>query len=97
LVGERKRAPYEAVLRGRPAQGAAGRRESDALFKALSPESGRGLKGATVTVRKAGSGVVLRIEATNLRALRASVNSYLRWGGLAVDVARSAGGGPEEE
>ncbi len=96
-MAERKVAAFTAVLRARPARGAKGKRQADALFESLLPEAGRGLPGAKVTVRRAGAGVELKIETTNLRALRACVNSYLRWGGLAVDVARSAQGVAEEE
>src|SRR5689334_8499837 len=98
MVAQKERAPYVAVLRSKPRRGSGGARESAALFEALSPEAGRGLAGAEVKLRRlAGGSVEVRIEATSLRALRASVNSYLRWSTLAVEVARSAGEGGEEE
>lgn len=87
-----KRTPYVAVFTARPAKGARARRQLEALRQALAPESGRGLPGATVHLKSVSSGRALeiRIEATNLRALRASVNSYLRWSALAEEVASAA-------
>jgi len=50
------------------------------LWEALKPETSSSLSGRTRTGIRAGpAGVTLRIEASDLNALRAALNSYVRW------------------
>ena len=69
-----------------------------AVVRALAPEAGRDLPGAQVSVRPSSGGraVEIDVEAESLRALRASVNSYLRWATLAIDVSERARAAEEE-
>lgn len=69
------------------------------LRRALAPEAGHALPGATVTLRKTDGGRALgvRIEADSLRALRAATNSYLRWTTLAAEVVEAAASVAEQE
>jgi len=80
-------------------QGPGAAARARALAKALGPESGRQLPGSRVTIRGGGpvGTVELRIEAHSLRALRAAVNSHLRWASLAVEIAKVAGERPGDE
>jgi len=73
--------------------------QASRLRRALEPEAGRALPGASVTLRNADRGRALsvRIEADSLRALRAATNSYLRWTTLAAEVVEAAGPRSEEE
>ena len=92
----KRSAPFEATLtldlgRGREAR-------ARAVVRALAPEAGHDLPGSQVAVRisPGGRGLDIEVEADTLRALRACVNSYLRWATLAIDVSEKAGG-PEDE
>ena len=60
------------------------------LRKALAPEAGREIPGTTVWVSGRGRSLVLRIEAEDTGALRAALNSYLRWADVASGVVREA-------
>ena len=60
------------------------------LRKALAPEAGREIPGTTVRVSGRGRSLVLRIEAEDTGALRAALNSYLRWADVASGVVREA-------
>ena len=59
---------------------------ADVVRQALAPEAGRDLPRATVAISGSGSRVVVTIEADDTAALRAAVNSYLRWADVAVRV-----------
>ena len=54
--------------------------------RALEPEAGRDLPRAAVAVTGSGDRMVLTIEAEDTAALRAVVNSYLRWADVAARV-----------
>ena len=84
--------PFVATISVELADGPDGAARARALAKALGPEGGRQLPGSRVTIREVGTAgtVELKIEAHNLRALRAAVNSHLRWASLAVEVAKAA-------
>jgi len=56
---------------------------------ALRPEAGREIPKAQVSVRGEGDLVVIRVEADDTSALRAALNSYLRWAQVALDVNRA--------
>jgi len=62
-------------------------RELDALVDALQPEIARqlGVRSKTELLREPG-GLVLQVEAEDTVALRAALNSYLRWINSMVNV-----------
>jgi KEOPS complex subunit Pcc1 len=59
--------------------------EAAILRKALAPEAGRDIPRTDVRITGRGESLLLRIHAEDTGALRAALNSYLRW----VDVASS--------
>ena len=62
--------------------------EAEVVRKALAPEAGRDVPKARVTVAGRGRRLSLTIEAEDTGALRAAVNSYLRWADVAAKVYR---------
>lgn len=60
------------------------------LRKALAPEAGREIPGTRVVIAGRGTSLTLRIEADDAGALRAAVNSYLRWADVAAGVVKEA-------
>ena len=62
--------------------------EADIVAKALSPEAGRDVPRTSVEVRSGPHGATLTIEADDVAAMRAALNSYLRWADVAAKVAR---------
>ncbi|MFQ6060395.1 MAG: KEOPS complex subunit Pcc1 [Thermoplasmata archaeon] len=64
----------EIILRGENAE---------LLGQVLSPESGREIPRTKVSIESKGEETILRIETENTSALRAALNSYIRWGALA--------------
>ena len=58
------------------------------VLEALRPEMGRDVPKARVSVRASRSRMVLMIDAEDTSALRAAVNSYLRWADVASRVRR---------
>jgi len=62
---------------------------ADVLRASLSPEAGREIPRSRVTVRGEGDVAEIVVEAEDPSALRAALNSYLRWAQVALDV-RSA-------
>jgi len=63
--------------------------EADAIRRALEPEAGRDLPKAQVAISGRRGRVVVRIDAEDTSALRAAVNSYLRWVDVAARVRRA--------
>lgn len=61
------------------------------IYGAISPEAGREIPRTKVCAEECEGGLVLQIEATDLSALRAALNSYLRWMKVAEDVNKVAG------
>lgn len=55
---------------------------------ALRPEIGREVPKARVSIRSARNHLTLTIDADDTSALRAAVNSYLRWADVAARVRR---------
>ena len=53
---------------------------------ALSPEAGRDVPRTQVSVGGEGDRVEIVVEAEETSALRAALNSYLRWAQVALDV-----------
>ena len=65
--------------------------EAHVVHGSLRPEVGRDVPKARVSLRAARSRLTLTIEADDTSALRAAVNSYLRWAEVAVRVRNEAG------
>jgi len=63
------------------------------MAAALSVEADAGLPRVRASVARPGGAVVLRLEADDPSALRAALNSYLRWADLAANVSRTAAPG----
>ena len=61
-------------------------RQADAVEAALRPELGDDVPGSRSALRRDGATLVLDLEAEDAGALRAALNSYLRWTQLALDV-----------
>ncbi|HVO77967.1 MAG TPA: KEOPS complex subunit Pcc1 [Methanomassiliicoccales archaeon] len=61
------------------------------VYGALSPEAGREIPRTKVRASMEAGKMVLRIDATDLSALRAALNSYLRWIMVAEEVDSMAG------
>ena len=66
--------------------------DADALLQALSPEAGREVPRARTKFSLDGQNVVIDVEADDAGALRAALNSYLRWAALALDASKLAKG-----
>jgi KEOPS complex subunit Pcc1 len=63
-----------------------------AVLGALSPEAGREVPRARSELSLEGTKVVLVVRADDAGALRAALNSYLRWAALAIDASELAKG-----
>ena len=63
--------------------------EATVLRSSLSPEAGREIPRSRVTVRGDGEVAEVVLEADDASALRAALNSYLRWAQVALDVRRT--------
>lgn len=61
------------------------------VFGSISPEVGRELPRTQVRAALEGERMMLEIEARDLPALRAALNSYLRWIKIAEDMNHMAG------
>jgi KEOPS complex subunit Pcc1 len=61
------------------------------LLRALGPELGREIPKTRVDGLVEKGRVVLDIEATDLSALRAAINSYLRWVKITKDIEEFTG------
>ena len=68
-----KRHEADLVLAGR------GKRRVVAAYNAMSPEALRATRGARVDVSIRAGALFLHFESDTVPALRALVNSYLRW------------------
>ena len=62
--------------------------EASVVRQALSPEAGRDVPKARVSLSGSGSRLTITIDADDTGALRAAVNSYLRWSDVAAQVRR---------
>ena len=61
------------------------------VFGAISPEAGREIPRTKVNARLDEGRLVLDLQATDLSALRAALNSYLRWIKIAEDMNKAVG------
>jgi KEOPS complex subunit Pcc1 len=62
--------------------------EARLVYESLRPEAGRDVPKARIRLRPERGRVALTIEADDTGALRAAVNSYLRWADVAARVRR---------
>ena len=62
--------------------------EASVVRQALSPEAGRDVPKSRVSVTGTAKKVTITIDADDTGALRAAVNSYLRWSDVAARVRR---------
>jgi len=60
--------------------------DAGVVYEALRPETGRDVPKARVAMRSAPGRLTLTIDADDTGALRAAVNSYLRWADVAARV-----------
>jgi KEOPS complex subunit Pcc1 len=64
--------------------------EAKVVYGALRPEAGRDVPKARVSLRSSHDRLTLTIDADDTGALRAAVNSYLRWADVAAKVRNEA-------
>ena len=64
--------------------------EARLVYESLRPEAGRDVPKARVRLRSERGRMALTIQADDTGALRAAVNSYLRWADVAARVRREA-------
>lgn len=62
-----------------------------AVWGALHPEVGREIPRTRVSLVPGEGEIVLNIEATDLGALRAALNSYLRWIRISEEIGNMVG------
>ena len=62
--------------------------DAKVVYESLRPEAGRDVPKARVSLRAVRGRVTLTIDADDTSALRAAVNSYLRWADVAARVRR---------
>jgi KEOPS complex subunit Pcc1 len=70
------------------------------VARALSPEGRQEVPRTRVRVEPQGDSVTLTVEAEDVNALRAAMNSYLRWMGVAMeagDIGKGTDRGTERE
>ena len=60
--------------------------DAGVVYEALRPETGREVPKARVAMRPGPGRLTLTIDADDTSALRAAVNSYLRWADVAARV-----------
>lgn len=65
--------------------------QAEVIARAISPEIGREIPRTRVRASSTRGELELDIEASDLSALRAALNSYLRWIKVAEDVNRRVG------
>ncbi len=62
--------------------------DAGVVYEALRPEMGRDVPKARISMRSARNRLTLTIDADDTSALRAALNSYLRWTEVAARVRR---------
>ena len=53
--------------------------ERSIMVRSLEPESGRTIPKTQINISETNAGILLTIEAETTNALRAALNSYMRW------------------
>ncbi|HJX04990.1 MAG TPA: KEOPS complex subunit Pcc1 [Thermoplasmata archaeon] len=66
-------------------------RHAEVVAAALRPELSEKIPRTKISVGREGDGVTVRIEADDRNALRAALNSYIRWMNVAEETAEEAG------
>ncbi|MCJ2555033.1 MAG: hypothetical protein LN410_02375 [Candidatus Thermoplasmatota archaeon] len=64
---------------------------AETVAAALGPEAARPVPRSAVTLRTTTSALVMEVEARDTGALRAALNSYLRWASGALRMIEEAG------
>ena len=60
------------------------------VARALSPELSEHIPRTSVRIEALDGEVIIRVEADDRNALRAALNSYIRWASVAEDTATEA-------
>jgi tRNA threonylcarbamoyladenosine modification (KEOPS) complex Pcc1 subunit len=63
----------------------------DVVAEALLPEMSERIPRTKVSVERRAGEVAITIEADDQTALRAALNSYIRWANVAEETAKEAG------
>ncbi len=61
------------------------------VMRSLAPEVGREIPRTRVEIEADAEAVILRIDAADVSALRAALNSYLRWIKISEEIGNIAG------
>jgi KEOPS complex subunit Pcc1 len=61
------------------------------VAQAIGPEAGREIPRTRADVRRSGGSLTLTLEADDLSALRAALNSYIRWMSIAEKMSETVG------
>lgn len=61
------------------------------ILASISPEAGREIPRTRILAEVGPDQVVLKVEATDLAAMRAALNSYLRWMQIAEEMSKTSG------
>ncbi len=65
-------------------------RFADVIAGSLSPELGEKIPRTSISVERRGDELAVKIEAEDQNALRAALNSYIRWMNVAEETAKEA-------
>ena len=63
---------------------------AEVIAGSLSPELGEKIPRTSISVERRGKELLVRIEADDQNALRAALNSYIRWMNVAEETAKEA-------
>ncbi len=69
----------------------------DVVVQSLLPETNREIPRTEIELREDESAIYLEIHARDVNALRAAINSYLRWMRISIDTYLEAQGKGKEE
>jgi KEOPS complex subunit Pcc1 len=61
------------------------------VAQAIGPEAGREIPRTRAEVRSSEGSMTLTLDADDLSALRAALNSYIRWMNIAENMSRTVG------
>ena len=63
---------------------------AEVIAGSLSPELGDKIPRTSISVERKGNELLINIEAEDQNALRAALNSYIRWMNVAEETAKEA-------
>jgi tRNA threonylcarbamoyladenosine modification (KEOPS) complex Pcc1 subunit len=63
---------------------------SDVVLRSLSPEMDRKIPRTKVDFKEEGENILIEIQAQDVNALRAAINSYMRWMKVSMDTCFEA-------